>query len=258
MLSRAEARRLHALARPRQRRGSGLFLVEGVRLVEELLDSPVIPRLAVVARSLEHSDRGAALAARLRERVRTESVSDRDLRAIADTEAPQGVVLAAEIPQRALGDLAIPARCVLVVLDAVQDPGNFGTIVRSADAFGATAVCVLPGSVDPWNPKAVRAAAGSSLRVPIVETAAPSLFAFLRSHRFRILGADTGGSDIGELAVPQRAALILGNEGSGLGEQVRTALDATVSVPIRGAAESLNVGVAAGILLYMLARGRET
>jgi RNA methyltransferase, TrmH family len=254
VLSKAEIKRLRALARPAGRAESGLFLVEGVRLVEELLGSAVVPRLAVVSSSLEDSPRGAALAERLRQRVQTLAAADHQLAAIADTEAPQGVVVAAEIPRRTLADVAVEARVLGVVLDGVQDPGNFGTIVRSADAFGASWVCALPGTVDPWNPKAVRSAAGSSLRVPIVECGHEALGEYLRGHGFRVLGADMGGEPVQPEAGAGRVALVLGNEGAGLRAATRELLDGMVSVPIRGAAESLNVGVAAGILLYELSR----
>jgi RNA methyltransferase, TrmH family len=254
VLSKAEAKRLRALARPRERRETGLFLAEGVRIVEDLLDSPVVPRLAVISTSLEDTPRGGALAMRLRDRVRTESVADHELRAIADTDSPQGVLVAAETPRSSLELLQLPERALVVVLDAVQDPGNFGTIVRSADAFGAAAVCTLPGTVDPWSPKAVRSAAGSSLRIPLVEAAPAELASWLRQHGFRILGADMAGMDVAGLPAAPRTALVLGNEGAGIGEAMRVTMDQAVAVPIRGAAESLNVGVAAGILLYVLGR----
>jgi RNA methyltransferase, TrmH family len=254
VLSKAEAKRLHALARPRERRETGLFLAEGVRLVEDLLRSAIVPRLAVIATSLEDSSRGAELAAQLRARVRTETVTESELHAIADTDAPQGVVVAAEIPRHEAGAILLPEHGLVAVLDAVQDPGNFGTIVRSADAFGAAAVLALPGTVDPWNPKSVRSAAGSSLRVPIVEADAPTALARLRGADYRILGADMAGTDVGAVPGAPRTALVLGNEGAGISASLREQLDGTVSVPIRGAAESLNVGVAAGILLYMLSR----
>jgi RNA methyltransferase, TrmH family len=254
MLSRAEAKRLHALARERARAETGLFLAEGVRLVEELLASTVVPRVALIAPSLEDTDRGAQLARRLRAAVRTVDVAEHELARVAATDAPQGVVVAAEMPRFELGRLHLGPRAVAVVLDAVQDPGNFGTIVRSADAFGADVVCCLPGTVDPWNPKAVRAAAGSSLRVPIVVAGLEQLLEFLRSADFQLLGADMGGAAIEGVRRRDRVALVLGNEGAGLTVAVRAHLDATVAVPIRGAAESLNVGVAAGILLYLLTR----
>lgn len=254
MLSRAEAARLRGLSRRSARRESGLFLAEGVRLVEDLLDSGTVPRLAVVAPSLEDTERGAALARRLRAAVRTEEVPDHELTRLAATEMPQGVLVAAAIPEHSLADVALRDRELVVVIDAVQDPGNFGTIVRSADAFGAGLVCMLPGSVDPWNPKAVRAAAGSSLRLPIVEVGEEELIAWLRRGEFRLLGAAADGESVESLEAAARTALVLGNEGAGIRGELRPALDGMVAVPQRGRAESLNVGVAAGILLYLLSR----
>lgn len=254
MLSSAEAKRLRALARRRGRDESGLFLVEGVRLVEDLLASPVVPRLALIAPSLEDTPRGAALARRLRAAVRTLEVPEHQLQAVASTETPQGVLVTAEIPRVSLASVRFADHALVVVLDAVQDPGNFGTIVRSADAFGASLVVALPGTVDPWNPKAVRSAAGSSLRVPVAEAGLEDMLAMLRGAGFRVLGADAGGDTIDRVQPAARTALALGNEGAGIGADLRARLDGTLAVPIRGTAESLNVGVAAGILLYLLSR----
>ncbi|CAN5812669.1 RNA methyltransferase [soil metagenome] len=254
MLSNAETKRLQALARPRERAETGLFLVEGVRLAEDLLASGVVPVTAVISTSLEDTPRGEQLARRLRATIRTIDVPDHQLRAIATTEAPQGVVIAAEIPRRMLGDVVLGEREIVVVLDAVQDPGNFGSIVRSADAFGVAFVCALPGTVDPWNPKVVRSAAGSSLRVPIIEAGVDDVVDYLRREEFRILGTEMAGSSIEHVEPFSRVALILGNEGAGIRDDLRSLVDGTVAVPIRGSAESLNVGVAAGIILYMLSR----
>jgi RNA methyltransferase, TrmH family len=254
MLSRAEIKRLRALNRRAGRQETGLFLAEGVRLVEDLLVSSIEPEVAVIVPSLEDTPRGAALVEALSRRLRVERVAEHDLAHIAATDTPQGVVVAARIPRVTLRDAPLAERMLVVLLDAVQDPGNFGTIVRSADAFGAGLVVALPGTVDPWNPKAVRSAAGSSLRVPIVEADADAAVAHLRAAGFRILGAAADGQPVETLRSADRIALVLGNEGAGLGAPVRAMLDEAVAVPIRGAAESLNVGVAAGILLYLLSR----
>jgi RNA methyltransferase, TrmH family len=254
MLSKAEVKRLRSLTRPRERRESGLFLLEGVRLVEDLLASPVVPRMAVVAPSLEDTPRGADLARRLRATVHTVEVPDYQLQAVTGTETPQGVLVTAEIPHFALAGLQPQQHSLVVLLDAVQDPGNFGSIVRSADAFGAAGVIALPGTVDPWNAKAVRAAAGSSLRVPVVEATLDEALVHLRQHDFLLLGADMAGDPVDTVAPAPRTALVLGNEGAGLSATLQQQLDGTVGVPIRGSAESLNVGVAAGILLYFLSR----
>jgi RNA methyltransferase, TrmH family len=190
----------------------------------------------------------------LRARERTIEVTERELADVAGTETPQGVAVAAEIPRRRLDDVVLPERALVLVLDGVQDPGNFGTVVRSADAFGVACVLTLPGTVDPWNPKSVRAAMGSSFRVPVVDVTVAAAIEWLRDGRCRILGAHAAGSSAAEIGSAPRTALVLGNEGAGLSDAVRGALDGMVAVPIRGSVDSLNVGVAAGILLYLLTR----
>jgi TrmH family RNA methyltransferase len=254
MLSRAQAGRVRALHRRKGREESGEFLVEGVRLVEDLIASPVVPCLALISPSLEDTGRGRELAARIRAVTATAEVSDAELGQLATTETTQGIVAVAAIPRAALSDVTLDERSLIIVLDAVQDPGNFGTIVRSADAFGAAMIAALPGTVDPWNPKAVRSAAGSSLRIPIVETKLDALLDHLRAHGGTLLGADMHGVSVEHAVHGGPVALALGNEGAGLGEVVREACDQLVSVPIGDAAESLNVGVAAGILMYLLSR----
>jgi TrmH family RNA methyltransferase len=254
MLSKAELKRIQALKRRKSRAERRQFLAEGIRVVDDLLASPIVPQLALIAPSLEDTPRGAALARRLRDTVRTEQLDDHVLADIADTETPQGVVVIADMPHISLAALQLESRALIVVLDAVQDPGNFGTIVRSADAFGAAAVIALPGTVDPWNAKAVRAAAGSSLRLPVVETDLETMTKYMHTHRVVLYGADMSGQSIERIEAAQRSAVVLGNEGGGLTPSVRAACDELIAVPIRGSAESLNVGVAAGILLYMMTR----
>jgi len=254
MLSKAELKRLQSLARAKGRAETGLFLAEGVRLVEEVLASDIVLHQALITTSLEDTPRGKLLAERLRSSGLAVEVSVGELNSIAATESPQGVIAVARIPSRTLASIELENRSVLVVLDAVQDPGNFGTIVRAADAFGAAAVIALPGTVDPWNPKAVRSAAGSSLRVPIVESALELLVEYCELHEITLFGADGNGRRVEDVVVPPRAALVMGNEGAGLRVETRAACAENVAVPIRGGAESLNVGVAAGILLYLMSR----
>ena len=254
MLSRAQIARVRALHRRKGREESGEFLVEGMRQAEDLLASRVVPRLALISPSLEDTARGRNLAARVRETTAAVDVSDTELGRLATTETTQGIVLVASIPRVTLGEVPLHERALVVVLDAVQDPGNFGTIVRSADAFGAALIVALPGTVDPWNPKAVRSAAGASLRIPIVETTIDAVLEHLRAHGALLLGADMAGESVEQVRHDGPVALALGNEGAGLGAAVRAVCDRLVSVPISGAAESLNVGVAAGILMYLLSR----
>jgi TrmH family RNA methyltransferase len=255
-LSRAEAKRIRGLQRRKNREREGLFLAEGIRVAEDLLASSVDLRLAVISPTLEDTPRGVALRSRLAERCPVRVASESEMAELAATETPQGVLIVAAIPSTRLEDIHVSNEALVLVLDAIQDPGNFGTLVRTAEALGAAAVIALTGTVDPWNPKAVRGAAGSSFRVPIVSAEVAAFAAWARAHRFTIYGADGDGQTVDRVSASPRAALVVGNEGAGLGPGVRAIADKIIAVPIRGRAESLNVGVAAGILLYSLSRGR--
>jgi TrmH family RNA methyltransferase len=251
-LSAREQKQLRALHRRKQREESGLFLAEGVRVVEDLLASPLRVQWVATATSLGDTDRGRALVAAL-DRAGTvrRELTDEEFSTLAATEHPQGVIAVAETPRWSFADLLrAETPVVALVLDAVQDPGNFGTLVRSAEALGAAGVVALPGTVDPWNPKAVRSAAGSSFRLPIVGGDWEDGSAWLRTHGFRLLAAAVGGE--GAPRGLDRVALVVGNEGAGISAEVLASVDRVVGIPLRGRAESLNVTAAAAILLHEL------
>jgi TrmH family RNA methyltransferase len=178
-------------------------------------------------------------------------VSDAELADLADTETPQGVLLVTEERDVPLGAL-VPGRWL--VLDGVQDPGNAGTLVRAAVAFGLDGVVVLDGTVDLWSPKAVRASAGLAFRVPVARAKAEALVETCAREGVTLLVADAGGVDVGEVEPSDQVALVMGNEGAGVRPELVRAARAVVAVPMRGPAESLNVGTAGSILLYALSR----
>jgi RNA methyltransferase, TrmH family len=254
-LSRAEERLVLGLGRRRRRADERLFVAEGVRVVEELLAAGVVPHLAAVSPSLEDTGRGRRLSDRLRQAATVRALTDGELGRLAHTRSPQGVLVVAEIPARGLDEVRPGAVAPALVLDAVQDPGNIGTLARSAAAFGCQLLACLPGTVDPWNAKSVRASAGALFRLPVVEAGVAELWDWLDRHDFVVLGADAGGDPLGRTHAAGRTALVVGNEGSGLGDEVRARCHRLVAVPMAGDTESLNVAVAAGILLYDLTRG---
>ncbi|HET9425304.1 MAG TPA: RNA methyltransferase [Gemmatimonadaceae bacterium] len=247
--------RLLTLARDLRRRKArerrGLFVAEGVRAVEELVRSRLEIEGILVAPQLDGAPRGTALLAAARARGLTiETVEASEFASAAETESPQGVLGLARIPGTTLDDLPASETLLLLILDAVQDPGNVGTLVRTALALGATATVALPGTVDLWNAKVVRSAMGSHFHHPVIHSTWDELLAFRKSRDLRLWGADAGGSPVGSEPIPGRLGLVVGNEGAGLTESVRSALDRLVSIPMSPAAESLNVAVAAGILLH--------
>jgi RNA methyltransferase, TrmH family len=246
-----EKRQLVALRERGKRESEGHFLAEGVRVVEDLLASEVVPHWALASSTVEDEGRAAAVIAEMERRgIPVRMVEPREFARLADTKSPQGVLAVAETPRAHLDQLS--GASVILVLDAVQDPGNFGTLVRSAEALGAGGVIALPGTVDCWNAKVVRSAAGSLFRQPIVQSGWPEAEGWLRSHGFTILAAAAGGEP---LSVEKgKSALVVGNEGAGISRDVMAGVDVIVGIPLRGRAESLNVAAAAAILLYELTR----
>ncbi len=244
--------------------------VEGPKLVEEALRSGLEVEALLVSESGERDAAKIFQAAGESEagipRLRVLRTTDRLFRGVAGTDAPQGV--AALFRQRAwtLDDVLRGAGAMrenaplVIVLAAIQDPGNVGTILRSAEAFGATGAVATRGTADPWSPKAIRASAGSALRLPVLRgMAIPILLAQLRIARLKLYAAASqaaGGAGVADLR--EAAAIVVGNEGAGLPPEIIRAADAVISIPTSGAVESLNAGVAASIVLYEAARQRRS
>jgi RNA methyltransferase, TrmH family len=241
------------LGRRKAREKHSLFVAEGVRSVEELLRSGLQVRGALVAPQLLTAPRGQALRKSLDESsVEVAEVSEKDFRSAAETESPQGVIAIGEIPARSLDTLEIGSVCRLFLLDGVQDPGNVGTIVRTAAALGATATIALPGTVDLWNPKVIRSSMGAQFAHAALHAELEETLAFLDRRGIELWAADAGGRALDRGETVPRLAIALGNEGSGLSAEVRAKARKTISLPITPNIESLNVAVAAGIILYEL------
>ena len=241
------------LRRRRARERHGLFVAEGVRTVEELLRSSLDVRGVLATPALAAAPRGAALLeAAERRGAPVTTVDEAAFASAADTDAPQGVLAVGVVPPRALADLPTPAGARLLALDALQDPGNVGTILRTAAAFGVVGTVALPGTVDLWNAKVVRSAMGTLFRHPTVSSTVADLAAFLAARDVPLWGADMYGAPLGAHAAPARLALAVGNEGAGLSAELRARAERLVAIPIAADVESLNAAVAAGILLHAL------
>lgn len=254
MLTKADAKLVHALKTRRGRDKHGLFLAEGIRVVEDLLASAIDLQFALVSTTLGDTGRGRTLIAALHDVTTVKEVTERELNDVAETESPQGVLAVARVRETPLNDVQLATDAVILVLDAVQDPGNLGTLIRSADAFGASAVVALPGTADYWSSKVIRSTAGAAFRIPLVSAREDEVWGWLEQNHVAICGADMEGKPIKSINLTGCVAVVVGNEGSGLREQTRAQLTELVSIPMRGHAESLNVAVAAGILLYELSR----
>ncbi len=252
-LSRAEERLLRALQTRKQRERNSAFLAEGVRVIEDLLEAELPVRLVAAVSPAEDDHRALALLREVNARgIPLRRVTASELSRFAATDTPQGILAVAGTPAAALRDIPAGDLSRLVVaLDGIQDPGNLGTIARTAEALGAAGLVILPGTVEPWNPKSVRAAAGSLFRLPVASATWPELANWSRANGSVIFAADAGGQPLPE-PLPARAVLLLGNEGNGISAQGRAIADQVVGIPLRGRAESLNVAAAAAILMYQL------
>jgi RNA methyltransferase, TrmH family len=176
----------------------------------------------------------------------------------AMTEHPQGVAALVEAPQftvQAMFSGAPGPHPLVVIAAGLQDPGNLGTLVRSAEAFGASGMILLPGTVSLWNAKTLRASSGSAFRLPVVSLTDHDALNALRAHGVRILAAVARDGD-SEADLRGPSALLVGNEGSGLPEAWIAQADARVTIPFTGAVESLNAAIAGSVLLYDAMRQR--
>lgn len=241
------------LGRRKSREKHSLFVAEGVRSVEELLRSGLKVRGALTAPQLLSAPRGLALRKSIEESgVDLAEVSEKDFRSAAETESPQGVIAIGEIPTRSLDTLEVGSRCRLLLLDGVQDPGNVGTILRTAAALGATGTIALPGTVDLWNAKVIRSSMGAQFAHPSFHADLDETLSFLARGGIELWATDAGGESLQRDRAPARLAIAVGNEGSGLSSKIREKAQKTIALPLSSSVESLNVAVAAGIILYEL------
>jgi len=252
-----DSARLLTLARDLKRRKArernALFVAEGVRAVEELARSGVPVRGVLVTETLAGDARGAAVAAQLTERgAPIATVTDAEFDSAAGTDNPQGILAVAEVPVRPLAGVDKAQLQRTLVLDGVQDPGNVGTLIRTAAALGVRTVVALPGTADLWNAKVVRGAVGGHFHITVTTATLDELATALHAANVPLWGADAGGRGVDELQAPPAFALAVGNEGAGLSPSVRAAAAQLVSLPMTSGVESLNVAVAAGVLLYAL------
>ncbi len=222
-----------------------------MRLVEEAVAAGLEFRGAAISPALERTERGASLHHALERRgVVIEAVSEPDLSDLADTDTPQGVIAVIEHPRWSAADLELKGGRAILVLDAVQDPGNVGALVRTAFALAAGGVILLPGTARLTHPKVLRGAMGSTFRLPTVPLTVAQLRAWLGEQQVTLWATAVGGEDVRQVARPERVAVVVGNEGIGVSPEVQSLADLTVSVAVARQVDSLNVAVAAGILLH--------
>lgn len=248
--------------------GSELIVLEGPHLVEEALRSGLEMEAILVSPAgenhLQKLVEGFGLYSANRASLpRILRTTDRLFAGVSATESPQGIAALAQPRAWAFDELLRGNVPLVVVLAGVQDPGNVGTILRSAEAFGATGAIATRGTADPWAPKVLRASAGSAMRVPILSgLAAPIVLAQLRVSGLKVFAATSrkvpgsAGHAPHEVDLRDPLAIVVGNEGAGLPAEIERSADASILIPLVGGVDSLNAAVAASVLLYEAARQR--
>ncbi|WP_420615980.1 TrmH family RNA methyltransferase [Candidatus Palauibacter sp.] len=249
MPTRAEIKTWRSLHRGKGRRETGCFLAEGRRLVGEMLEWPGRTVAVLHAAAVgDEPDMKKLLARATARGVRTEAVPEAVVRTLADAATPQPILAIGAVPAYGWDDVGDGA---IVLLDGVQDPGNAGTLVRTAVALGAAAVIGVGETADPWGPKALRAAAGASFRGPVFRTDAREAVEHLAERGIPIWVAAAGAPPLRNPS-PGPVALALGSEARGVSASLRAAAARVVSVPLVRGVESLNVASAGAILLDRL------
>lgn len=247
---------LRSLYRKKYRREYNQFVLEGVRLVEEALQEEEIDQL-FYSEYLLRNQRGKDLLAEAESvGIEVYQLEDSLLQEVADTESPQGVLAIVNQDNNKLEDVFAGENELLVIVDQVQDPGNLGTIIRTADAAGAAGVITTKGTVSFYNQKTIRATMGSLLRLPVYRTGdLEELKQTLQDKNVQLVAGDVDADTYHfEVDFNQPTVLIVGSEAHGIRSELMDIVAKPVKIPLRGGAESLNVAMATSVILYEAVR----
>jgi len=255
-----EIKILRSLSTKKGRREHSRFIAEGVRLLEEAFRFGFLP-VSLYANPGELTDRATELTRRAtRERIAVKQVSSRDLKKISDTETSQGLLGVFAIPSISLAELSSSNPRTVLVCDRVNDPGNLGTLIRSALAFGFEAVLLTSGTVEPYAPKTVRSSAGGVFGVPIVTAERDDVLNWLQQRDTVLIAADAAAHtdlDRSQVTSDKPMALAVGAEADGLDEAILAKATARCRIGHRPTVDSLNAAVAGSILMKRLYDIRE-
>ncbi|MFN8424866.1 MAG: RNA methyltransferase [Anaerolineales bacterium] len=248
------------IGRAKERREAGMFVVEGVRLVEEAVKGDW--RLETVLYDESLSERGKSLVSSLKSKsVEVEEISADLMKSLSETETPQGILAIFQFSQLPIlrqvqNGVTNPLNFVLI-LDQIRDPGNLGTLLRSAAATGVQVVLIPPETTDPFAPKVLRAGMGAHFRLPICETGWDQIHDVCWLAGLQVLVADMEGKSCWEMDLKQPLALIVGGEAEGASDEARKLATQKISIPMAGNVESLNAGVAGSVLMFEVVRQRK-
>ncbi|MDO4179492.1 MAG: RNA methyltransferase [Phascolarctobacterium sp.] len=245
------------LKQKKYRTKSGLFLAEGLRTVEEAIEANQVESVFYTPVDDERTRKALELAAA--HNIKLFCVSEAVMKKISDTETPQGIIAVCNMTHLNLEELLSQGK-MLLVLDRVQDPGNIGTMLRTADASGIGGLLLLNGCADIYAPKTVRASMGSLFHLPVLQGLDDEAFINLaKDYGYELLVTCLEGADnLYKADLSGRIAFVMGNEANGVSDKFLQAADKKVFIPMQGKAESLNVAMAAGVVMFEALRRRLT
>lgn len=248
-----------SLKQKKRRDETGLFIAEGIRLVEEAAGSDWNAHTLIVTDEISRSSRVQNIIVNLENKgCRILEVPFKIYERISDTDQPQGIMLLMEKRFSDFNTFSYQAPPMFAILDCVQDPGNVGTLIRTADAAGCTAVIMTKGCADLFSGKTMRSSMGSVFHLPIyLEMSLLDIIKFVQNHGIKLIATSLESSDIYYKADFTKAiALVFGNEGNGISRELLDSSECRLHIPIIGLAESLNVGAAAAVILFEAVRQR--
>jgi len=240
------------LFRKKERWLNNLFIMEGIKLIEEAINNDVAIKNIFYTDKLISTKDGQVFLKNIEHMTNLIYVPENVFKDISDTDNSQGVLATGSFNVANVDNLVDTSNQFIMFLDGIQDPGNMGTIIRSADAFDIDGIIIGEGCVDPYNPKVVRATMGSIFRIPLYFINDNiNVVTSLKSNDFKIYATSLEGSIPNyEISYDNKFVIVIGNESNGVSDNIIQLSDALIKIPMMGEAESLNAGVAASIIMY--------
>lgn len=253
-------RRMKRLESKKFRDKLGLFVLEGITVLKEAIEEGARIDYVIYSDSFAENSESIEIIEKLQaEKVNVYSVDNRLFASVSGTETPQGIIAAVEKPEWD-ADAVLEEGTNIIVLDRVADPGNMGTIIRTAEAAGFSGILVIKGSTDPYSGKVSRSASGALMRMPVLYADSPQdAVDMIRSNGKNIVCTDPrSDKNYYDVDLAKNAAIVIGNEAAGVCEELFGCADISVGIPMEGKTESLNAAIAASVMMYESLRQKLT
>jgi TrmH family RNA methyltransferase len=258
-LTKEKLRQIYRLKTEKGRGKEEKFLIEGLRLCQEAFSSGWDVQLVFFSSEFGGSAAGEKLIQQFSKKgTEIFRLKKKEIEKLTDTETPQGIMAVVKKKKFTLSRDFLKESSLLLGLDSIRDPGNLGTMIRTADAAGADGVLLSKGCVELYNPKVIRSTMGSIFHLPVVEGLdLKEVLPEMKVSGFKIFSSEVHqGKDYSRISYPEKICLLMGGESSGISKEVSNLADERIKIPLFGKAESLNASVAAGILLYEMVRNK--